>query len=222
MSAAVDDGPKLNEGIYTFPEASRIIRGASARQLRSWMLSGLADATFEAYSGRAILAFEDVVSLEVIRRFKAAGVSIQRIRQFDAKLRVEFPDRNRPFAYQGFFTDGAELWITEFGEDHRGTQLTGKRRGHRVWQDAIATFAKEISFDQATKRAEKWFLSTWVEIDPDVQFGQPVVRNTRVPLAAVVANLRAGTPAQVADWLGLTTEEVKGARDYDASSRLSA
>jgi uncharacterized protein (DUF433 family)/DNA-binding transcriptional MerR regulator len=221
-SVVVEEEPKLGEGIYTFPEASRIIRGASSRQLRSWMQSGLAEASFEADSGRDILAFEDVVSLEVVRRFKGQGVSLQRIRRFDCKLRAEFPGRNRPFAYQGFFTDGADLWISEFGEGHLGTQLTGKRRGHRVWQDAIATFAKEISFDQATKRADRWFLSPWVEIDPEVQFGQPVVRNTRVPVAVVIANLRAGTPAQVADWLGLTTDEVNGTLEYDASARLSA
>jgi uncharacterized protein (DUF433 family)/DNA-binding transcriptional MerR regulator len=222
MTTALDDGPKVGEGIYTFPEASRIISGASVRQLRSWMQSGLSDASFESENGRSILAFEDLVSLEVIRRFKSKGVSIQRIRKFDGMLRAEFPDRHRPFAYEGFFTDGADLWVTEFGETGLGTQLTGRHRGHRVWQDAIATFAKEISFDQATKRAAKWFVSTWVEVNPGIQFGQPVVRNTRVPVSSVVANLRAGTPAQVADWLGLTVAEVKGARDYDASSRLSA
>ena len=222
MTSAVDDGPKVGEGVYTFPEASRIIRGASPRQLRAWMHSGLSDASFESDTGRDILAFEDLVSLEVIRRFKSEGVSIQRVRKFDAMLRAEFPGRHRPFAYEGFFTDGADLWVTEFGDSHLGTQLTGKRRGHMVWQDAIATFAKEINFDQSTKRAAKWFLSTWVEVNPRVQYGQPVVRNTRVSVSAVVANLRVGTPVQVADWLGLTAAEVKGARDYDASSRLSA
>ena len=136
-------------------------------------------------------------------------------------------DAGRPFLYQPrlfSLVDPLEPvdWVTEFGDKDLGTQLTGTHRGHRVWQEAIATFAKEISFDQATKRAARWSLSPWVEVDPNVQYGQPIVRNTRVPVAVVVANLRAGSPDQVADWLGLTASEVKGARDYDASSRLSA
>lgn len=216
------DEPSVGEGIYTFPEATRIIRGATTRQLRSWMHSGLAPATFETEAGREVLGFDDLVSLEVVRRFKGQGVSIQRIRQFDALLRKEFPDRHQPFAYEMFFTDGAQLWVSEFGEESTGTQLTGRRRGQRVWQDAIRTFASEISFDHATKRAERWFVSSWVEINPQVQFGRPVVRGTRVPVSVVLANLKAGTPAQVADWYGLTVDEVKGVRDYDAVAHLSA
>lgn len=94
-------------------------------------------------------------------------------------------------------------------------ELTGRRRGHRAWRDAIATFATEINFDQATRRNAKWFLSTWVEVNQNVQYGQPVVRTTRVSVSAVIADLRVGTPAQVADWLGLKPVEVTGPKRHD-------
>ena len=222
MKTSAEQGPTIGEGIFTFPEASRIIHGATARELRNWMHTGLSDASYETAEGRDVLSFDDLVSLEVIRRFKAEGVSIQRVRKFDALLRREFPDRHRPFAYEMFFTDGSELWIAEFGDAEIGTQLTGSRRGQAVWNDAIRTFANEISFDAATRRAEKWFVSSSVEVNPEVQYGRPVIRGTRVPVSTVVANLKNGTPEQVADWLGLTVDEVKGASEYDAIGRLAA
>ena len=226
MTTATQELPRIGGGIYTFPEATRIIRSVgestSVRQLRSWMTSGLSDASFESENGRDLLAFEDLVSLEVVRRFRLQGVSIQAIRKFDRILRGLFPELHRPFAYKKFFTDGADLWITEIGDDEVGTQLTGKRRGHRVWNDAIETFASQISFDDATKKATKWALSKWIDVDPTIQFGAPVVRGTRIKVSTVMANLSAGTHAQVADWYGLTPEQVKGVADFASTSRLCA
>ncbi len=226
MTTATHELPRIGEGIYTFPEAARILRSAddstTVRQLRSWMTSGLSDASYEFEGGRDLLAFEDLVSLEVIRRFRRQGVSIQAIRKFDRILRALFPELHRPFAYKRFFTDGADLWISEIGDDHVGTQLTGKKRGHRVWNDAIETFASQISFDEATKKATKWALSKWVDVDPKIQFGAPVVHGTRVKVSTIVTNLDAGTPAQVADWYGLTVEQVTGVADFASASRLCA
>ena len=45
---------------------------------------------------------------------------------------------------------------------------------------------------------------------------KPTVRGTRVPVRTVLANLQVGKPGEVADWYGLTLDEVQGVRDYDA------
>ncbi len=54
-----------------------------------------------------------------------------------------------------------------------------------------------------------------ITIDPDVQFGQPVIANTRVPVAVVVGHLAAGdTTEEVAREFDLTREDVLAALKY--------
>jgi uncharacterized protein (DUF433 family) len=213
------EGPKLGEGIYTFPEAARILRHAgnhvTSGRLRYWMNTGLTPASYRTDDG-PILTFEDLISLEVVRRLRREGATLQSIRLVESVLRREC-SFDRPFAYQVFFTDGASVWAELVGEVGPVViELSGKRRNQYAWKDAIATFAKDIRFDKPTGHATQWSLTPWVEIDPQVQFGAPVVAGTRIPVKTIVANLEAGSPAEVADWYGLTIAQVEGARDYVA------
>jgi uncharacterized protein (DUF433 family) len=217
MTAA--NGPRLGEGVYTFPEAARILRGitrnVSTGQLRYWMQSGLTPASHEV-DGEAILSFEDLISLEIVRRLKIeGGASLQSIRKVEAALRTEYKSYERPFAHKVFFTDGADVWADVAGENGRIlVQLTGRQRNHYAWTDAIKTFAHDIRFEGSDAHAARWLLSPWVEINPAVQFGAPVVAGTRVPIATIEANLEVGTPAQVAEWYGLQVPQVDGVKEY--------
>jgi uncharacterized protein (DUF433 family) len=210
---------EIGSGIYTLPEASEILRSighdVSTRELRYWMNAGLASPIPVADEDFAVLSFGDLVSLEIVRRFKSLGASLQRIRRFDIALREEYPDLEHPLAYKIFFTDGANVWAELGGGSGAMIELFGRRRNHYVWPDAVKTFAKEIRWsDGQPAYAAGWNLTPWVEIDPLIQFGAPVVRGTRIPVHTIAANLRAGKPADVADWYGLDIDAVRGVRDY--------
>lgn len=210
---------ELGSGIYTFPEAARILRSmgndVSTRQLRYWITKGLADPIPVADEDFAVLSFDDLVSLEIVRRFKSVGASLQQVRRFSAKLHDEFPTLDHPFAYRIFFTDGAALWAQIGTGPADVIELVGRRRGQYAWRDAILTFAKSIRWSEETPaHASGWKLNQWVEIDPHIQFGAPVVRGTRVTARTIGANLREGSPNEVADWYGLDVESVLGVRDY--------
>jgi uncharacterized protein (DUF433 family) len=97
----------------------------------------------------------------------------------------------------------------------RVRRLEAERPNQRAWAGAIRSFAEEIRFGEDL-HTEAWDLTPWVEIDPQVQFGMPVVRGTRVPVKTVIANLEVGSPKDVAEWHGLTVDQVIGARDYVA------
>jgi uncharacterized protein (DUF433 family) len=202
-------------GIYSLPEALSILRhrgrGVSARSLNLWVNSGLTPGVPGNDHDPALLTFHDLVSVEVIRRFREEGTSLQAVRKIQADLREIVPPHiTRPFATRVFFyTDGRSVWA-QFGDVAR--EVVGRRAGHLVIPDAIRTFAREIRFvdDVATG----WELSPDVEIDPRVQFGAPVVRGTRIPVSTIAAQLRAGTPEQVADWYALTVRQVEGVAQY--------
>lgn len=220
MTQALSERPGLGEGTYTFSEAAQIISGSrhhvSARSLRYWMTTGLVPPSArDTFDDDPILSFADLISLEVIRRFRSEGASLQKIRSIDAALKEHFPEFGRPFAHQVFFTDGADVWVEVGGpEDRLVIELKGRHRHHYAWRDAVTTFATEIRFDGPDNSATSWTLSPWVQVDPAVQFGQPIVTGTRVTVDTVVANLRAGTPDEVADWYGLSVQQVEGVRDY--------
>ena len=219
MAVAHSD-PVLGDGIYTFSEAAQILRTydptVSTRRLRYWVDTDLVPPTFEI-KGVTALSFDDLVSLEVIRRFLGQGATLQRVRQFELALRHHYPAFRRPFAYKRFFTDGASVWVEEIDVSAPIlVELVGRRRGHYAWTDAIQTFATDIRFDSPDEHATAWQLTPWVEVDPTVQAGAPVVRGTRLPARTVAANLKRGTAAEVADWYGLSVDQVEGVKAYFA------
>lgn len=214
--AAIADAPSLGQGIYTFTEASRIVRyrhnAVTPRRLRSWMLKGLTFGEHETEFGERALSFADLISLEMVTRFRAEGVSLQRVRRLEARMQDKW-SLDRPFAHNVFFTDGASVWASLHGQDD-AVEILGGHLDHLVWTSAIRSFASEIRFEGPKQRASSWRLTKWVEIDPELQFGAPVVVGTRIPARTIAANLKVGSAKEVASWYGLTVRQVEGVREF--------
>jgi len=188
-----------------------------------WIAEGLVRSTpvhFGDGDGtESVLTFDELIGLEIIRRFRSEGASLQRVRQFDHGLRRHYPDLENPFVYRIFFTDGASIWASVDDDLAAVIELVGKRRGQYVWPEAIKTFAKEIRWSEGQPaKAIGWRLSPSVEMYPDVQFGALVVTGTPVPVRTIVANPAAGTLEEVANWYGLDVKAVLGAQEYAALS----
>lgn len=205
----------LGTGAYSIASATRIIGRsvgqASPRQIRYWLSEGLTEAV--EVEGSSILTFQDLVSLEMISRFRHEGISLQAIRVAETRLRQRHPDLRRPFANLTFYTDGKSLYTIVEGIDDRQLLELFQKVNQYVWKQAVETFATEIQFSSAGT-AEVWRPTQWVEINPHIQFGEPVVAGTRVPVRTVLANLEVGSPKDVADWYALSEAQVIGARDY--------
>lgn len=209
----------FDAGVYSFAAAARLIDDATARQLRYWVRSGLTQPTHPRDPARPgqsdVLSFHDVISLEIVRRMRRLGVSLQKIRTLEAQLRAHRPTANRPFAYELFWTDGVNVWFELEPGDSRLVQATGRDRRNLAWQPAIVTFAEEVEYEDGA--AALWKPAEHVHIDPRRQFGAPVVAGTRIPVHTVVENLEVATPPEVADWYGLSVEQVEAARAYGAA-----
>ena len=214
--------PAFGTGIYSFSEAAQILvhrdPEVRAATLRRWVSDGLAPPSFGlAAAGGALLSFHDLVSLEVVRRFREEGVSLQRLRLLEHALRELHPDAARPFAYNLFFTDGATIWVELGGENEPNlVEAVGKRPNQYAWRPAIKTFAKEVRFGRRGE-AVAWALSDRVEIDPKVQFGEPVVKGTRLPIRVIARELVSHSAQEVADWHAVDVEDVQDVRDFLAA-----
>ncbi len=165
-----------------------------------------------------MLTFADLVSLEVEGRLRRAGLTSQGVRRLEHRLRAAFPDWDRPLARGIFYTVDAKVWARMAHGDEAPTfEVIGKRRDQYVMLPIVRPFCTEVTFGTADLRALRWDLNDWVVIDPEIQFGAPIVKGTRVTVATVATNLRAGTPEDVADWYGLTVEQVHGVQNYLSS-----
>jgi DNA-binding transcriptional MerR regulator len=139
-------------GIYSFPAAARLLAkrqpGLQPGTLRYWMKTGLTPASYgKAPSGSHLLSFHDLVSLELVRRFRVKGVSLQRVRKLESELKRRYPKIVRPMAYDVFYTDGSGIWH-QFNprDDTVVEEIVGRRPGHYAWAPAIQSFAEEIRY----------------------------------------------------------------------------
>lgn len=216
MTTGTMPQPELGQGVYTIPEAARVLGlvhgqdAPSLRRVRSWLADGLSFGTSETEFGFEVLSFLDLISLETVNRL-TDYLSVRRIKQLEAEIRRDFPDLKQPYANQIFYTSGQSVWMKY--QDFVVEVGKGRHRGHLVLKKILTTFAAEIRFNDEGV-ATRWVPNDHMEINPHVQFGAPVVRNTRIPVSTIVSNLKAGTPQQVADWYGLSAEQVEGLATY--------
>jgi uncharacterized protein (DUF433 family) len=215
------DTPSINEGIYSVDEAAELISKAhniSRRRIDLWLKHASTFGVHGAAEEGTFLTFLDLVSLEVVARFRTR-LSGQQVRNLEGVLRTEYPDLDHPFAAVGlFYTDGKAVWASMDPDGHSMTEIIGKRFRHGVMAPMIKPFITEIQVKRPNPMATAWYLSDWVEVNPRIQFGRPVVSGTRVPVATVLSNLQVGSAAEVADWYGLTVEQVEGVQAFAAAA----
>lgn len=205
-------------GVYSAPEAWQILSRSrfplSRSALQRWVREEVVAASLSGARWDC-LSFEDLISLEVIRRLRHAGVSLQAIRSLIKELRAIRPDLQRPLANYVLKTDGARIYAEihdRFGEATT-IEVVGSNRGQAVWASIIESFVTDVSYDESG-RPTTWRLHPYIEADPAIQCGAPTVAGTRVPVSSVVANLEDASPLEVADWFGLTLDEVRAVMEY--------
>lgn len=205
--------PGFGTGILSFPAVAKLIDRPTAT-VRRWVSEGLVAPSYgRGSAGSDVLSFHDVVSLEVIRRLREAGVSLQRVRALEVALREAFAAIARPFAHRALFTDGAAVWVSLDPDGDAAIELVGRRKDQLAWLPPIATFAEQIEFD-ATGAAQLWNIAEHIVVDPNRQFGSPVIQGTRVPVLAVKQALEEESEEQVARGYGIPVAAVRAAAAF--------
>ena len=206
----VATGAAMGAGIYSFPQAAQIVernRDVSRAQIRRWLT--VVKPPTQDKKTLATIGFLDLIGLEMVCRFRDRGASLQRVRRVLDGMRERFPDIQHPLAHESFYTDGHSVWIEFQGH---AEEIVGNRKGQRAITSAIKTFAEEIQF--VDERAASWDIAEWIEINPRICFGAPVVAGTRIPVRSIVASLAEDPPEEVARGFNLSVTRVKACAEF--------
>jgi uncharacterized protein (DUF433 family) len=221
----------IGVGLYSVPEAGRLAGVPSAR-IRRWLLgydfkragdrrrsSPVWKAQLPPLDGTLALGFLDLMEVRFVDAFLKAGLPLSRIRKA-ARLASELVGADHPFSTRKFRTDGktifAELQHPKGGDK---TMLDLERRQFGIYEFIVPSLMKGVEFDDVGQAA-RWYpdqaIAPAIVIDPERQFGQPIVERSGTQTSAIVDAFRAeGSVDSVARWFEIPPDEVKQALEFE-------
>ena len=219
--------PLIFDGIYDVPEAARYLKAAvhgslvysvSSKKLIRWIRRGIASPDLVGLPGAELfIAFEDLISVRVVAALRAAGVGWSEMDRTEQWLRTETGSR-RPFATEYLWTGQGQIfvdWTQRLVSASRSGQLAlGMLREYLIPIHGL-------EFSDVTHVATSWEPVDGIVLEPEIQFGTPCLKGTRIPARTVAGMVEAGDSV---DWIAkmydLSHDEVKAACDWE--SRLQA
>lgn len=216
----------LGRGVYTLPQAARLIR-ASPVKMRRWLFGApnqraVIDHDYQPIEGAYSLSFLDLIEARFIRAFRDTGVTLQHLRKVADKARLDL-DTAHPFASARFVTDGRRIILEEIDPNGRARLVDYLANQITFEQFIRRSILAGVSFN-ARDLAQSWRpddRTPAIIIDPRRSFGAPIIDRTGTPTETIVRSVRAeGDPEKTATLFELTGDEVSQASRFEA--RLAA
>ena len=216
------------QGIYDAPEAARYLRAdrygdkvysVSSATLTRWIRRGISTPEFVDIPGKELLiGFEDLVSLRVVAALRAAGVGWMEIDRTEKWLRKE-TEHPRPFATEYLWAGQGQIYA-----DWTRRLISASRSGQMAL-DMLKEYLIPIhglEFSETTRLAKSWEPTDGIVLQPQVQFGAPCIKDTRIPTRSIFGMIEAGDSIEfAARAYGISQEEVRGAYDWESRLRAS-
>jgi uncharacterized protein (DUF433 family) len=231
MNSIMDAESIIGVGVYTVPEASRLT-GVPRARIRRWLRgyefgrdntrrrsAPVWRAQLAPIDRSVALGFLDLMEVRFVDAFLKAGLTLGTIRKA-AKLASELVGQSHPFSTQKFRTDGRRVFA-ELRHRERGdkTLYDLERKQFGIYDFIVPSLLEGIEFD-SEGQAARWYpdkvTAPRVVIDPNRQFGQPIVDLGGVQTSALADAFRAeGSIERVARWFELSVEAVEQAVKFE-------
>lgn len=234
-------------GIYSLAEAARLI-GTQSRTIQRWMFghayrsaSKDSDASTIKSSpplwtpqhdgeegAHKIIGFRDLLELRVVREFVQHGVHLSIIRECLEQAK-NILQSDHPFALNRFATDGKTIF-TDLVRHGTAPELVDLRNRQLVFRVIIKPSLYDgIEYDNAKRVARRWFPNKQknVVLDPQINFGKPILIDHGISTEAIYANYLAEgeNPAAVkivARIFEIKSKDVDAAIIFEKNLRLKA
>jgi uncharacterized protein (DUF433 family) len=229
VTSTVKQPTYLGNGVYSLPEAARLV-GMTPQRLRTWFAGrkGRQDAFFqpdyEPRDGQLAISFRDMIDAFVAvqfrdRRWGASRPSLERLRRIYRNAQ-ELLGTKHAFCHQEFHTDGRTLFM-KLADAEGHSKLVDLFDRQLMLDKVILPFLKKLDYDPEVQLAYRWNIADGVVLDPQINFGKPVVRasgiSTRVLAGAYEANNR--NADIVANWWDVSAEDVLAAVQFERTLR---
>jgi len=193
----------LGTGMYPLSRAARLV-GEDVRTVRRWLkgyswkhgggqktsepLWPLQYASDDELGSEQVLGFNDLLELRTVARFVELGVSLHVIRATIDVARGYLGDY--PLHSRRFVTDGRRIFMEAVERLNEDPKLLDVRGRQYALGDIIRPSLLEgIEFGTADD-ALRWFpvpKKRLIVLDPQVQFGEPIVADGGVPTDTLAA-----------------------------------
>jgi len=231
MESTLNPSRYVGVGLYSFPEAARII-GITPAKLRRWAgqyrrkvpgTEYLSKPVISRYfpDGEHVLTFLELVELLFVKLFREEGVSMQVIREAAEEAARRF-DTPYPFAVKRFDTDGQRIFATLREESQEERSIVELGKGQYVFDAVVRLFSRKIEYQDGGDALRYWPRDREgrVVLDPQRSFGKPIDAETGVPTRALYDAVLAGggqSPVVVAEWFGVPLDAVEAAVAFERS-----
>jgi len=167
----------IGQGVYSLKDLRAFVAFEGERKegklVPSWLDSALNPVPHERW--QPDYSFSDLISLFVVRELRRMGHPIRDIRTAEAHFRTKWL-KDRPFASDDIWSDGRV--ISDREELVPGQIEAAHRPGQQVMLEVVKDRLVNVRYDGGW--AAYWIPMENVLVDPRVQFGEPVVSDTRV------------------------------------------
>ncbi len=218
------DHPGLFQGVYSYPEAARLI-GVTSQRIMRWAdgytfpLKGTQGASGPILQGsryKGAISFAELIELFFVREYTALNVTLQHIRATSEALASEVGPL--PFSKSRVLVSGREL-IVKSAEGVFNRPDIGQ-----LVADYAVDFAKhiEIRAESAARYTPDGFEGK-IYLDKEIHSGEAVVSKFAIPTRMIYAlwkqeqNIKA-----VAMYHDISTIDVSTAVRYEGQWRLAA
>jgi uncharacterized protein (DUF433 family) len=188
---------------YRVSEVAHYLRMPKAT-VRAWAVGqGRFDAvlTLEPRESVPLLSFVNLIEVHVLDALRREhDIPLQKARRVVRLLSQLFPNAAHPLADQDLLTGGSEVFVEHLGQlvsASHGGQIAIREllEAHlrRVERDPMGRASKLYPFTR--KRADRRSLLAepkFVMIDPEIQFGRPVLTGTGIPTMVIADRYKAG------------------------------
>lgn len=228
MTATAENAGFVGVGIYSTAQASRLT-GIPAQNIRRWTRG-----YHYTYAGRRqeqppvvetqlpevehefAIGFLDLMEVRFIDAFRHHGVSLPAIRQAAERAR-EVLDSSHPFSRYSFKTDGKTIFA-EIAERSNDPVLLDLVHSQYAFREVLAPYLyRGIDFESETPI--RWWpmpSKKKVVLDPQRQFGQPIVAREGVRTEVLAAAFRAEESIErVARWFDVDKDSVCAAVEFE-------
>lgn len=222
----------LGVGLYSFPEAGRVI-SVKPSVLRRWareftyrdeIAVRQHAPVISRHFGKTsdTLTFLELIELLFIRAFRSEGVSMQAIRKAAERAAIQF-HTDYPFAVKRFDTDGKHIFAT-LREETSDLELIEELGKGQFAFDHIKPLFRKIDYDSGLDALSYWPLghNGRVVLNPHRAFGKPIDNETGIPTEVLYGAMQAEggqEPAAVADMFEIPIEAVNAAIHYESALR---